>query len=286
MISLENFFLATAQSALAQHHEALRKALVDHYENHEHGRRKEWDAILAGIPDIKVSEYSFDQGRVSLKLPESRHLDVDLFKSQLKALMPWRKGPWEILGIPVDTEWRSDWKWNRLQPHITPLTGKKILDIGTGNGYFLYRMLGDGARLAVGVDPTRVFLYQFQLLQKLLPTNNAHLLPLRGEHLPAFKYFDTVFSLGVLYHRRSPVNHVIELLSFVRDGGEVVLETLIVPGNEKTILVPRERYAKMSNVWFLPSTEACLSRPWVKPLKACKCPARRHWKICYPEPEW
>jgi tRNA (mo5U34)-methyltransferase len=93
-------------------------------------------------------------------------------------------------------------------------------------------------------------------VQKLLANNNAHLLPLRSEHLPGFNFFDTVFSLGVLYHRRSPVDHITELLSFVRDGGEVILETLVVPGDKQTILVPRDRYAKMANVWFLPSAAA------------------------------
>jgi tRNA (mo5U34)-methyltransferase len=256
MIDFENFFSTTRLTSLVKHHTALRTALADNYENHSHGRSKEWDKVLTDMPVVKVSEYAFSEDRVTLTLPESTELDVDLFRSLLKTFMPWRKGPWQLLGIPIDTEWRSDWKWNRLRPHITALADRRVLDIGTGNGYFLYRMLGDGARLAVGVDPTRVFLYQFQLVQNLLPVNNAHLLPLRCEHLPAFDCFDTVFSLGVLYHRRSPVDHISQLLGFVRGGGEVVLETLIVPGDEQTILVPKDRYASMSNVWFLPGTRA------------------------------
>ncbi|MCH7742182.1 MAG: tRNA 5-methoxyuridine(34)/uridine 5-oxyacetic acid(34) synthase CmoB [Proteobacteria bacterium] len=254
MIDFESFFSATQKNALAKHHPSLRKAMADHY--HEHGRTQEWDTALASMPDIEVAQYEFSEDRISLTLPKSADLDIELFRSQLKTFMPWRKGPWQLLGVSIDTEWRSDWKWNRLHPHITPLADRKVLDIGTGNGYFLYRMLGDGAKLAVGVDPTRLFLYQFQLVQNLLPPNNAYLLPLGCEHLPAFDYFDTVFSLGVLYHRRSPVNHITELLSFVRGGGEVVIETLIVRGDEQTILVPEDRYAKMSNVWFLPSTAA------------------------------
>ena len=117
-------------------------------------------------------------------------------------------------------------------------------------------MLGAGAKLALGIDPTRIFLYQFHAVQRLLAPNNAHLLPLRSEHLPAFGCFDTVFCLGVLYHRRSPIDHLQELFSYLRPGGELVLETLVVPGDKYTILVPADRYAKMANVWFLPSTEA------------------------------
>jgi tRNA (mo5U34)-methyltransferase len=32
-----------------------------------------------------------------------------------------------------------------------------------------------------------------------------------------------------------------------------VLETLVVEGDEQTLLLPSQRYAKMRNVWFLPS---------------------------------
>jgi tRNA (mo5U34)-methyltransferase len=255
-ITLDNFFTCTESTSLNKHHPALRSALKTHFENRLHGKTQEWDLLLAGIPEIDSGDFTFEEDCINVSLPSSYNLDTGLFKSQLEEFKPWRKGPWNLLGVEINTEWRSDWKWKRLQPHMTPLSGRRVLDIGTGNGYFLYRMLGDGADLAVGIDPTRIFLYQFEVVQKLLADNNAHLLPLRSEHLPGFNFFDTVFSLGVLYHRRSPVDHITELLSFVRDGGEVILETLVVPGDKETILVPRDRYAKMANVWFLPSTAA------------------------------
>lgn len=255
-INLDNFFLSTESTTLKKHHPALRSALAVHYETRQHGNSQEWDATLANIPEVDTADFTFDEGCINVGLPTSYTIDTSLFQAQLRKFMPWRKGPWNLLGVAIETEWRSDWKWKRLQRHITPLNGRRVLDIGTGNGYFLYRMLGDGAELAIGIDPTRIFLYQFQLVQKLLPSNNAHLLPLRGEHLPGFNFFDTVFSLGVLYHRRSPVDHITELLSFVRDGGEVVVETLVIPGDQQTIMLPRDRYAKMANVWFLPSTGA------------------------------
>ena len=116
------------------------------------------------------------------------------------------------------------------------------------------RMLGEGARLAIGVDPTLLYLYQFNIARRFSPDTPVFALPLKSEQLPAFELFDTVFSLGVLYHRRSPLDHLAELLSFLRPGGELVLETLVVEGGPDTVLVPEERYARMANVWFLPST--------------------------------
>ncbi len=245
-----------SETGLEAFHPEIREALGRHYENKPHGKSDEWQNILQEMPLFDSTHFRFDLDCVSVELPSNQSIDARVFESQLKIFKPWRKGPWRLLGQQIETEWHSDWKWKRIQPHITSLHNRRVLDIGTGNGYFLYRMLGDGAELALGIDPTRLFLYQFAITQRLLPNNNAYLLPLRSEHLPAFESFDTVFSLGVLYHRRSPIDHLTELMSFMRPGGELVLETLIVPGDESTILVPQDRYAKMANVWFLPSAPA------------------------------
>ena len=255
-INLEVFFEFTKNSNLEQFHPQLRHVLQQHYELKNHGRSIEWDRALESMPQIECADYSFTDDSVCIVKPEHLGLDSMEYKQHLKAFMPWRKGPWNLLGVEIQTEWHSDWKWQRIEPHISPLEGRQVLDIGTGNGYFLFRMLGAGASLALGIDPTRIFLYQFHAAQRLLPANGAYLLPLRSEHLPAFGCFDTVFCLGVLYHRRSPIDHIQELMSYLRPGGELVLETLVVPGDINTILVPPDRYAKMANVWFLPSTEA------------------------------
>ena len=255
-INLEVFFEFTKNSNLEQFHPQLRHVLQQHYELKNHGRSIEWDRALESMPQIECADYSFTDDSVCIVKPEHLALDSMEYKQHLKAFMPWRKGPWNLLGVEIQTEWHSDWKWQRIEPHISPLEGRQVLDIGTGNGYFLFRMLGAGASLALGIDPTRIFLYQFHAAQRLLPANGAYLLPLRSEQLPAFGCFDTVFCLGVLYHRRSPIDHIQELMSYLRPGGELVLETLVLPGDINTILVPPERYAKMANVWFLPSTEA------------------------------
>ena len=94
-------------------------------------------------------------------------------------------------------------------------------------------------------------------MQKVSSKNNAFLLPLRSEHLPAFEIFDVVACLGVLYHRRSPIDQLKELHSFLKPQGKLLLETLILPKKEKEeIIIPEDRYAKMSNVWFIPSEKA------------------------------
>lgn len=139
----------------------------------------------------------------------------------LRTMMPWRKGPFSLYGIDIDTEWHSDWKWDRVLPHISPLAGRTILDVGCGSGYHLWRMVGAGAHLAVGIDPMQLFLCQFEAVRKLLGGDQrAHLLPLGIEQLPELAAFDTVFSMGVLYHRRSPLDHLYQLKNqLVSEGG-------------------------------------------------------------------
>lgn len=230
---------------LTRFHETLRHC-VDAYAR-QHGRGDEWDQVIESVPFDNVP-FAITNDLLQIGNPG---LD---YEAALRSLLPWRKGPVQVGATYIDTEWRSDWKWQRISPHVSPLPGKKILDIGCGNGYHLFHMLDQGADLALGIDPTILFNYQFSLMQKLTAENEAYLLPLRSEHLPPFSCFDAVFSMGVLYHRRSPIDHLSELFSFLRPGGELILETLVVEGDGMTVLVPEERYAKMGNVWFIPAT--------------------------------
>jgi tRNA (mo5U34)-methyltransferase len=178
-------------------------------------------------------------------------------RETLQRFHPWRKGPFCIHGVTIDTEWRSDWKWNRLADAITPLHGRLVLDVGCGNGYYGGRMLDAGAALVLGIDPTLLFVMQFLAINRYAQRETLAVLPLALEDLPPLLTgFDTVFSMGVLYHRRSPLDHLDALRRLLRPGGELVLETLVIDGDAQQVLVPPGRYAGMRNVWFIPSVAA------------------------------
>ncbi|WP_312597734.1 tRNA 5-methoxyuridine(34)/uridine 5-oxyacetic acid(34) synthase CmoB [Stutzerimonas nitrititolerans] len=219
-----------------------------------HGDLPRWRRAVDALPEIQP---------VSVELREAFRLEGDCDEATRAAthdalfgLSPWRKGPFEVFGVHVDTEWRSDWKWDRVSPHLD-LAGKRILDVGCGNGYYMWRMLGAGADSVVGIDPNWLFFCQFHAMKRYLDELPAWHLPMALEELPAkLEGFDTVFSMGVLYHRRSPVDHLLDLKDCLVRGGELVLETLVVEGDEHTALVPEDRYAQMRNVWFLPSVAA------------------------------
>ncbi|MFT5209735.1 MAG: tRNA (mo5U34)-methyltransferase [Flavobacterium sp.] len=250
---MDAFFEDTASSSLTAYHPILKTKIDEVFQSRKHGRQAEWDDLISNLPDRVSGATNLDADCIKVGKEAAESTSI---KPLLKAFMPWRKGPFEFFGTKIDTEWHSDWKWDRIKPHVSDLNGRQVLDIGCGNGYHLWRMIGSGASLALGIDPTRLFLYQFHTAKHFIENKPAYLLPLRGEDLPAFNLFDTVFSLGVLYHRRAPIDHLTELLSFLRPGGELVLETLIIDGDETCVMTPQDRYAKMANVWFLPSTAA------------------------------
>jgi tRNA (mo5U34)-methyltransferase len=219
-----------------------------------HGDYERWSQVFAELPQVKVSEIDFNADNLQIKTDDT--LDNEQLEISLKKLSPWRKGPYQINELLIDTEWHSDWKWNRIKDHISPLKNRTVLDIGCGNGYHCWRMHGEGARLVIGIDPSWLFWIQFQAIKHFMGNKPVHLLPFGIEQLPnALNAFDTVFSMGVFYHRRSPIDHLLQLKSTMRKGGELVLETLIIEGDERESLVPDDRYAKMRNVWFLPTVD-------------------------------
>ena len=199
-----------------------------------HGDWARWHAAVEALPAARG-----DSGRV-------RELLMDLH--------PWRKGPLQLDDVHIDTEWRSDWKWERVRDAIAPLDGRQVLDVGSGNGYYALRMREAGAATVIGVDPTLLFAMQFLAINVFVGDPAIFILPCRLEETPPAKHaFDTTFSMGVLYHQRDPLRHLRELAGTLRSGGQLVLETLYLPGDDLRAETPPGRYARMRNVWLLPT---------------------------------
>lgn len=260
MINYQPLIESWADSDLSPWAERLPQQLARGLSPKRYGDLPRWLAVLESLPDIPVAGISLDTSRVGA------HTDPPLdetarshLRETLLGLHPWRKGPLDLFGVHVDTEWRSDWKWDRLADHIAPLDGRRVLDVGCGNGYHCWRMLGAGAAEVIGIDPTPLFVVQFWALQRYLRQRNAWVLPVGIEAVPdRLRAFDSVFSMGVLYHRRSPMDHLIALRDCLRPGGQLVLETLVIEGGRGEVLVPEGRYSRMGNVWFLPSCDTLL----------------------------
>jgi len=265
MINYSEFHKAIQSSRIAPWHEFLLKAVNQKLKSYTHGELEIWQRLISELPDIAVKNVELSKS-VTIEAKQALNLDEkQQLKQQLKRLHPWRKGPFNLFDIHIDTEWRSDWKWERIQPHITSLKNKSVLDVGCGNGYHCWRMLGEQARFVLGVDPSQKYLTQFSIMQKYINNPKCHFLPLGIEDMPedmGEDGFDSVFCMGVLYHRKDPIGLLNQLKNLITRGGELILETLVVDGDSSTVLVPNGRYAQMRNVWFLPSTQ--MLELWLK----------------------
>ena len=248
-----------------------RKEFINHAKHFEnriseranpqrHGDLPKWQEFIDALPNAIPSEIDLSADVIKIGLAsdlnanEAKQLHEALF-----ALKPWRKGPYQVFDTFIDTEWRSDWKWQRVKPHISNLDGRKVLDVGCGTGYHCWRMLGDRADYVLGIDPSMRFVMQYNAIQKYLNDSRFDFVPIGIEDMPRnLAIFDSVFSMGVLYHRRNPINHILELKDLLIPGGELVLETLIIDSAEGGIFTPEDRYAQMRNVWSITTIEKTL----------------------------
>lgn len=215
----------------------------------KHGDLPRWSKALAAIPTCDGTPHLGREVGLTTIADDA----VLPLTEALKGLMPWRKGPFRFGSVFVDTEWRSDLKWDRIA-NVLDLRGHRVLDVGSGSGYHLWRMLEAGAREVLGIDPSLLFHCQFAAVKGLIGEHRAASLPVTLEQFdPGQLQFDSVFSMGVLYHRKDPMIHLEQLKSMLAPGGQLLVETLVVEGDAETCLVPPDRYARMNNVWFLPS---------------------------------
>ena len=252
------------RAAKKQKWERWAKQLQPHLDSVDGKRRNSdrnhWEPVIEQLSALEPSIVDLKSDTIQIGVKEDLNLSLVDLETELMKISPWRKGPFSFFGLLVDTEWRSDWKWKRISPHISSLRNRKVLDVGCGSGYHCWRMMGEDAQMIVGIDPSQLFWQQFRLVRSWIPQFPVYYLPLPLDRLPKHtQAFDTVFSMGVLYHRKSPFDHLDELRGCLRKGGELILETLVVDGDQNTVFIPPHRYASMNNVWFLPSVEALKS---------------------------
>ena len=227
-----------------------KRAFLDHAK----GNFLKFKTVLDSIPAFTPSVIDLEDRAITIGDRSDLTLDEYqfLFKKLLQ-LCPWRKGPFDLFGIQVDSEWQSWMKWERIKKHIGALKGRRILDIGSSNGYYMFKMAVQSPLMVLGLEPQSTFYFQYLTIQKFLKQENVFCLPVPHDQLPKMKrFFDIVFCMGVLYHRNSPIQMLKDICDSLKPGGELVLENLIIESKKNLCLFPKDRYAKMRNVFFIP----------------------------------
>jgi tRNA (mo5U34)-methyltransferase len=200
---------------------------------------------------------------VSVTLSDVVTIDIDgltdaqteQIKQTALLMKPWRKGPFQINDLFIDTEWQSQIKYNLLEPYFD-LEGKVVGDIGCNNGYYLFRMQAHHPKKLVGFDPSAIYYSQFQFIDHFVKSDIVYEL-LGVEHVEYYEHkFDVLFCLGVLYHRSDPVSMLKSLFKGLEKGGELILDTFMIDGEEEVALTPAGKYSKIPNIYFVPTVPA------------------------------
>ena len=262
LLKYETLFGELEAEGISAWTDTLRQQCAVALADEAHGKLANWIENWRQLPNAHVHTVDAGDGCITIS-GTMEDVSADAFRRQLMRFHPWRKGPFEVLGVRIDTEWRSDWKWDRLKDHVE-LRDRSVLDVGCGNGYFGWKMLNAGARRVIGLDPFLLYVMQHEVIRRYAgPQSANYVLPVGDDCLPArLEAFDVTFSMGVLYHRTSPIDHLRSLCSALRPNGQLVLETLVIDNSNATVLVPEGRYAKMRNIWFIPSVS--MLELWLK----------------------
>jgi tRNA (mo5U34)-methyltransferase len=208
-------------------------------------------------PQIELHE-AICAGNISLS-----KADQNLLKKAIGFLIPWRLGPFGLGSEYIDGEWNSSRKWKLIKPLVGDIRDKLVADVGCNNGYFMFRLSALAPKEVIGFDPSARCFFQFRLLQLFLQRDNLSFEPLGLEDLVVFEnLFDLTLCMGVIYHRRDPVTCLQYLKKSLRKEGRLILESLVIPQEGPYALSPPERYAKMRNVWFIPSSDCLIA--WLK----------------------
>ena len=215
---------------------------------------KPYQDAISELPNYSNVEVVLNDS-VDINIENLSTTELEQIKQTALLMKPWRKGPFKFNKLLIDAEWKSYIKYNLLEPHFN-LEGKVVGDIGCNNGYYLFRMLTHKPKKLIGFDPSAIYYSQFQFLNHFIKSDIVYEL-LGVEHVEFYEHkFDTLFCLGVLYHRSDPVAMLKSLFKGLNDGGELILDTFMIDGEEEICLTPKDRYSKIPNIYFVPTVNS------------------------------
>ena len=226
--------------------------------------KKENEKKLNSINIAPIREEIKNLTNITCKLAFSNSIDIkakinkkeeDILRQIAMRLRPWRKGPFRLFNIFIDSEWKSYIKFNIIKKHID-VKDKVILDLGCNNGYYMFKLLEEKPKELIGFDPSALYKTQFDFINFFIKSNIRYEM-LGIEHLELYaRKFDLILCLGVLYHRKDILRSLELLRRSLKKDGELILDSFYISSKKDICLVPDTRYSKIKNVYFIPSISA------------------------------
>lgn len=214
--------------------------------------------VFSQIPSVNKTRCNFSGDTIIFQSDEPIRPDIlQKIESDLKSMIPWRKGPFDLYGIFIDAEWQSHMKWNRMKDHLPELENKVVADIGSNSGYYLFKIAQYNPALVMGFDPVLKFKLQFEYIQNFARRDNI-IYNMLGWHSLSFfeSFYDVIFNMGIIYHHRSPLEILDVCYKALKPGGTMIIETMAIASKKEIALTPGRRYCGTPGVWFIPSESA------------------------------
>ena len=215
-----------------------------------HGTLESWINILNSLPNIETNFLDYSRHAIQIGRPnEILESERKILEENLLKLSPWRKGPFLIFKTEIDSEWRSDKKWERIRSFLPQKEGMRICDIGCSNGYYSYKLLGLNPKIVLGVEKTPLYIMQF-LATKIYAKKiqNILVIPSNVENFKNKIDFDLVLSMGILYHSKNPAQHIETIGRLLKSNGTTILETIITKGDTDIRIEKGKTFAGMKNI--------------------------------------
>jgi tRNA (mo5U34)-methyltransferase len=271
MISLDAHYLEPFKDII--HLPEIQKIIQDRASYLERRDCPAYWQALKNQPQITAKYRSSKDGVIHMgRASELSAAELRKVASQLNTFISWRKGPFSIFDIYIDSEWQSNLKWDRILPYLDSLEDKIICDVGCNNGYYMFRMAEHRPKLVLGLDPIHRYKFVFQYLNNFAGESNLFMELLGLEQLHLFPgFFDTIFLMGIVYHHRNPLEVLSQAWKALKPHGQLIVDSMGIPGAEPHALFPGRRYTKAPGIWFLP-TQSCLKN-WLDRtgFKSIKC---------------
>ena len=201
-----------------------------------------------GVIEINLSSIKLNSVNTFTELAQAKINKI------IEQLTPWRLGDYLIFNNLIKSEWNCDFRWKLIDKYIPFLNNKKVADIGANNGYFSFRLLEFNPSQLLCFEPNDLYNLQLYFIASLLKNNSIKIIKNGVENLINYdSSFDFILFMGVLYHRENPIETLKNIYFALKANGVAIVESICIEGDSDLVLFPYKSYAKMKNIWYIPS---------------------------------